>query len=58
MPLPRGVMEIAQSLPGVIDGVAVTVISAVRGQLRGVQQIAATSAFAAVLEDRSVVTWG
>ena len=48
-------MEIAQSLPGVIDAVAVTVITAVRGQLRGVQQIAATSAFAAVLEDRSVV---
>ena len=33
--------------------------SAVQGNLRGVQQIAATNgAFAAVLEDGSVVTWG
>ena len=33
--------------------------SAVQGQLRNVQQIAATSdAFAAVLADGSVVTWG
>ena len=34
--------------------------SAVRDQLRGVQQIQATSggAFAAILEDGSVVTWG
>ena len=33
--------------------------SAVRGQLRGVQQIQATNAaFAAILEDGSVVTWG
>ena len=33
--------------------------SAVRDQLRGVQQIRATDkAFAAILEDRSVVTWG
>jgi hypothetical protein len=33
--------------------------SAVRGQLRNVQQIQATSAaFAAILADRSVVTWG
>ena len=33
--------------------------SAVRDQLKGVQQIQATSqAFAAILEDGSVVTWG
>eukprot|EP00434_Breviolum_minutum_P041914 symbB.v1.2.037290.t1/scaffold5457.1/size26926/1 len=34
--------------------------SAVRGQLRGVQQIQATrnGAFAAILEDGSVITWG
>ena len=33
--------------------------SAVRDQLRGVQQIQATKrAFAAILEDGSVVTWG
>ena len=33
--------------------------SAVRDQLRGVQQIQATDlAFAAILEDGSVVTWG
>ena len=33
--------------------------SAVRDQLRGVQQVQATdSAFAAILEDGSVVTWG
>ena len=33
--------------------------SAVRDQLRGVQQIQATyGAFAAILEDGSVVTWG
>ena len=33
--------------------------SAVRDQLKGVQQIQATNfAFAAILEDGSVVTWG
>ena len=33
--------------------------SAVRDQLKGVQQIQATSrGFAAILEDGSVVTWG
>ena len=33
--------------------------SAVRDQLKGVQQIqAAREAFAAILEDRSVITWG
>ena len=33
--------------------------SAIRDQLRGVQQIQATdSAFAAILADGSVVTWG
>ena len=46
------------SLPGVMQSVAATVLQ-FRDQLRGVQQIQATSgAFAAILEDGSVVTWG
>ena len=46
------------SLLGVVDTVAVTV-PAVRDQLKGVRQIQANAyAFAAILEDGSVVTWG
>ena len=46
------------SLPGVI-GYCGGDSSAVGDQLKGVQQIQATDgAFAAVLEDGSVVTWG
>ena len=58
VPLPCGVMEMVQSLPGV-DADYGGDSSAVGDQLRGVQQIQATSgAFAAILEDGSVVTWG
>ena len=46
------------SLPGVMQTAAVD-SSAVRDQLKGVQQIQATFApFAAILADGSVVTWG
>ena len=46
------------SLPGVMHAMAGD-SSAVRDRLKGVQQIqAANMAFAAILEDGSVVTWG
>ena len=46
------------SLPGVIHTYGGDSL-AVRDQLKGVQQIQATSrAFAAILDDGSVVTWG
>ena len=54
-PLPCGVMEILQSIPGVMQ----TLVAAVQDQLRGVQHVQATpGAFAAILENGSVVTWG
>ena len=46
------------SLPGVMQTVAVTVRQ-FEMSLKGVQQVQAThSAFAAILEDGSVLTWG
>ena len=57
MPLLR-FWKMDPSLPGVHAGYGGD-SSAVRDQLKGVQQIQATSeAFAAILEDGSVVTWG
>ena len=47
------------SLPGAMNKYSGGDSSAVRDQLKGVQQIQATrEAFAAILEDESVVTWG
>ena len=58
MLMPCGVMEIPRLLLGAMQHVAGD-SSAVQDKLRGVQQMQATAfAFAAILEDGSVVTWG
>ena len=55
VPLPCGVAGMAQSLPGVIHAVAVT---ARQFEISVVQIQASNAAFAAILEDGSVVAWG
>ena len=58
--LPCGVMEIAPSLPGVMQTMVVTMVvtSAVRDQLKGVLQIQATGrAFAAILARCCRINW-
>ena len=60
VPLPCGVMEIAPSLPGVMQTMVVTMVvtSAVRDQLKGVLQIQATGrAFAAILARCCRINW-
>ena len=57
MPLPCGVMEIVQSLPQVKNTMAVTVRqSKISSEVKQIQST--ERAFAAILEDGSVVTCG